>query len=884
MRTARKRKTDATTAHSRIPSVNEDWKESDLGHHWFTKVLEVAGYGSTGLGTFRTERRVNGKGGLARQDFTLFVNSRPLIHVELKRPSVRLEREHLSEDHFLQAHRYAVSHYVCKNDEYVTPMGVLTNGKLAYLFDGSIERPEKALQRSLLLDLTKPEDVARLLGLIDVDTIQKNGGYLKNEVIDRPVVQLNRAALQGADSWLSQTLIGIYKDMRACKLDERESFTATITFFLTAILRDCGYIPTEQLMAFEEAGDWISLVKTLEFHLRSPLNALYIPEELHNQAFKFYSRTQFLPVRLDVFPADGLGRAYEDLLHHVKGNEARTSYYTPRELIDGILSELKITKTHRVLDPCTGSSAFLTSCVERCFRLGAEHDPREIKKYIETKLVGVDKDWFAVQVSKAALTAIYARYLPDEAVFRAPKSNIFECDFFEFDAYCKKAKVGLAFDRIVGNPPWGDHLHWLDQRFHGEVRNYRSYRRQTCVSIYVYEKAITDFLKPNGQIGMVLKHELIDGASHDRFRDFLTTVGAVVWDYGRKKLFTNNSQAIVAFGKKNHADAISVIPKDATAIREQFSYDGAPLKTLFAINQGFGSGCDEIYEVIADAFPKDKNTKPLIAPAELAPFTTNKFRNYYFIRSDEAVPNKVTDYCRRTKITRTLKKSKNRKEHGPVNATLEWHLFQRAELVRKKRESYAWLWVYNEDAYFSAPRKIFTPRFPGNQERLNATAIYDNNVITKTDTTVFIPLNPKMSEHEFRFILAFLNTLAGFRAVYAASKQAGGETVAAFPEYIGEVRVPQASEEEMQLISVATGFCMQGDLSHLPILDRYFFGKIEGKAVSAEVMRALRETYGHYMPSGPAPEKRHREVEKRFAHQHSSKKKTPKQSKRKSTN
>src|SRR5690606_5227453 len=108
--------------------------------------------------------------------------------------------------------------------------------------------------------------------------------------------------------------------------------------------------------------------------LRSPLNSLMLDQKLHEKAFHFYGRTQFLPVRLDVFPADGLGRAYEDLLHYVKGNEAKTSYYTPRELIEAIIGKLDIRKDHRILDPCTGSSGFLTSCVERVFKLGEDHD------------------------------------------------------------------------------------------------------------------------------------------------------------------------------------------------------------------------------------------------------------------------------------------------------------------------------------------------------------------------------------------------------------------------------------------------------------------------------------------------------------------------------
>src|SRR5690606_37500576 len=117
----------------------------------------------------------------------------------------------------------------------------------------------------------------------------------------------------------------------------------------------------------------------------------------------------------------------------------------------------------------------------------------------------------------------YARYLPDEVLFRAPNAKVFEVDFFDFEKFCSKRKINKKFDRVVGNPPWGDHIVWLDERFHKQIKNFKSYKRASCISIYVYEEAVK-FLKDDGRIGMVIKHEVLAGSQHENFRTFMTSM------------------------------------------------------------------------------------------------------------------------------------------------------------------------------------------------------------------------------------------------------------------------------------------------------------------------------------------------------------------------
>lgn len=740
--------------HFSLPRINLDWSEADLSHKWFSELARLAGYSQDdgAYAHYRNELRTNNSKGLARQDFTFFIDSNPLVHVELKAPKINLEFESINKALFYQAHKYAFSHYVVRRDQLITPMGILTNGIHAYVFDGSIVSPDHSLSLSLKLDLMKHKDLLKLIDLISVKNARKNGGFLKNEIIPFPVKTLNRKNITGADEFLAKTLCKIFEKMKNCGLSERNAFTATVTFFLTAILRDCGFIPTEELNSLEEKSDWQGLVNALEYHLNSELTSLLIPSSNYTKAFTLYNETRWLPIRLDIFPPDALGMAYEQLLHHVKGNEAKVCYYTPIEVIDDILNEIGINENLSVLDPCAGSSAFLTTCVEHIFPLGKIHDTKKVKKYIENKLVGIDKDWFAVQISKAALTAIYARYLPDETRFKAPVVQVHELNFFDYE----NLKPKQTFDRIVGNPPWGDHLVWAEKEFHPKIHHMKSYCDKTCISIYIFEEA-TKFLNKNGKIGMLLKHEVLDGIKHSSFRKFITNFSAKIWDYGRRKLFRKNgAQTIVVIGEKNNPGEISILKKDASANRQTYNYSGTPINQLYSMNQGFQSGCDKIYEHLAREFKRHINIRPMVAASQLSPFVYKQPKKYLYIDSKTPADPQIEEYCRKTTFTLKVRKAKGRSETGMQTKTIEWFLFNRAENVRKKLKSLAWLWVYDPEKYFKAKRKIFTPRYIRDDGRINAVGVYDRKVISKTDTTVLIP-NTELSDSIFRFTLGFLN-------------------------------------------------------------------------------------------------------------------------------
>jgi type I restriction-modification system DNA methylase subunit len=797
---------DYLSMSTKLPKVKSSWTESDLSHHWFGKLLDILGYKSEGEFTYHTEQRMINSKTLGRKDFTLNGFGQPLIMVELKKPAVNLEPGHMDFIHFKQAHKYAVSHYVCKKDFYASPMGVLTNGIFAYLFDGSDENANVAYERSLKLDLLKENDLKKFTNLIQPSQFSKSKGivHLKtSQVIPRPFIERKRAI--GAETWLAEKLKKIYNELNKC-MDEKSAFAASITFFLTAILRDCGYIPTTDLNECEDKKDWVGLIKILEMHLNSDLGGyLTLPKSKFDEAFTYYENTRWLPVRLDVLPADCLGIAYEKLLHLVKGKDAKTSYFTPRWLIDEMIGEIGISKQHTVLDPTCGSSGFLTACIERAFPRNTAYNSTDIKKYIEKKLVGVDKDWFAVQVSKAALTAAYARYLPESPKFSAPKSTIYEENIFDFKEALFKEGKRKTFDRIIGNPPWESHTQWLEKKFHKRVKSFESFKSQACISIFVFEES-AKLLKKNGKIGMVMKHEVLDGTQHQEFIKYLSKFSGVIWDFGRDKIFNNNSQTIVCFGQEGVPGNVQEIPRSPTARKNKksFKYEGRTIESMFFTHKGFQSAADPIFEMLAKQFPKSKHVKTLVGASEIDSYKSKNGKKYFFLTQDDKLSKAEMEYCKKTIIEKKLRKSQYRTVEGLVKKSIKWFLHNREDILYKVAKAkergekfkphFGWARFYKPDRCFGAKNKIFIKRMISGQKRLKVCLIKNKDVITKTDVTVLIP-KKGTTESDIYFTLAFLNSTAAAIIAEKELKQAGGKTSAAFPTYTKKIVVPNADEE-----------------------------------------------------------------------------------------
>ena len=142
----------------------------------------------------------------------------------------------------------------------------------------------------------------------------------------------------------------------------------------------------------------------------------------YNKADVYVPR-QILKNRQD----DWIGFIYQSLT--TEGSRIlKGLYYTKPVIVNEMLSDIRVLKGERFLDPCCGSGIFL---------LKVEHAEME-------QLYGFDNDPLAVMIAKANLMVKFN----ESAVY----PQIYQMDFL---LHAPTALGDLKFDYIVTNPPWG---------------------------------------------------------------------------------------------------------------------------------------------------------------------------------------------------------------------------------------------------------------------------------------------------------------------------------------------------------------------------------------------------------------------------------------------
>ncbi len=172
-----------------------------------------------------------------------------------------------------------------------------------------------------------------------------------------------------------------------------------------------------------------------------------------------------------IIPIEFISNVYENFMGEEK-QKGRGAYYTPKFLVDYILSEtvekqLKDQSEYdcRVLDPACGSGIFLVEALRRIIEKYQDlHNgiiaKEKLKQLAEDNIYGIDKDENAINV---AIFSIYLALLdyqkPKEIenfIFPNLKENgnFYIADFFDTNAEYNENFKKLEFDFIIGNPPW----------------------------------------------------------------------------------------------------------------------------------------------------------------------------------------------------------------------------------------------------------------------------------------------------------------------------------------------------------------------------------------------------------------------------------------------
>ncbi len=209
--------------------------------------------------------------------------------------------------------------------------------------------------------------------------------------------------------------------------------------------------------------------------------------------------------------------------------EAYAQFFTHKELIDFILSNIPLKQNSTVLDPACGAGAFLVESAKRGIS--------------PSNLFGIDIDSIALNLCRINLN-----YQTDNNM-----SNLVNEDTIKNGKLSRLfpdvANEG-GFDLIIGNPPFQN----LKKNIDYITKDYTGYdiingvvNSATLMILKGYE-----FLKEGGYLGFVLPKNIIRVDSFSKLRNFLTRNTKIIhiYDLGHYFKDVRGDQIILIFQKK----------------------------------------------------------------------------------------------------------------------------------------------------------------------------------------------------------------------------------------------------------------------------------------------------------------------------------------------
>ena len=251
-----------------------------------------------------------------------------------------------------------------------------------------------------------------------------------------------------------------------------------------------GYVTAASLPRFvEELRDTTYPIDALIFSLcaqyveHNKVNEVnrkrFLEEYAQWQKVDVYVPRQILKNRQD----DWIGFIYQSLT--AEGSRIlKGLYYTKPDIVDEMLSDIRLVQGERFLDPCCGSGIFL---------MRVQHAQLE-------QLYGIDNDPLAVMIAKANLMVKYS----ESSVY----PQIYQLDFL---LHGDTALGDLKFDYIVTNPPWGTEK--------GVLHTSELIKSKEKASLFFTESF--KFLKKDGTQCFLLPSSLMKIKVHADFRRFV---------------------------------------------------------------------------------------------------------------------------------------------------------------------------------------------------------------------------------------------------------------------------------------------------------------------------------------------------------------------------
>lgn len=247
-----------------------------------------------------------------------------------------------------------------------------------------------------------------------------------------------------------------------------------------------------------------NIIKTSSYAVDNALFSLGV--NLMNRAKVSASNLAYLEKEYDLeiidelmtmrLPNEGdlLGLVYQCIQTEGEKN-IKGSYYTPKKVVQSMVSDIKLKPNDKVLDPCCGSSAFLLN----------------IPNIKPKQIFGSDIDPIAVMISRVNY------FLKFPKTTNSPK--IYEADFLEplsllnmQENDFQKNINSNSFDYIITNPPWGA----VSTNNHFSSKNILSGEMFSLFLVKSFES-----LKDGGNMRFLLPQSILNVKTHQDIRKYL---------------------------------------------------------------------------------------------------------------------------------------------------------------------------------------------------------------------------------------------------------------------------------------------------------------------------------------------------------------------------
>lgn len=215
------------------------------------------------------------------------------------------------------------------------------------------------------------------------------------------------------------------------------------------------------------------------FELEDEIDCTELTTEVFVLLFDFFSGKEVLNTKqlslfalydFNIIPVELISNIYEILLGK-KTRSKDNAFYTPNYLVEYILDRtvtktLKEKSSFTILDPSCGSGVFLVDSYRRIIQenLGEKlycDDDAVLKRLLINHIYGIDINEEAIDVTIFSLYLTILDYKDPKTLsgFILPNlkgKNLFVSDFFDEEKLKSLAEKNIAFDYIIGNPPWGN--------------------------------------------------------------------------------------------------------------------------------------------------------------------------------------------------------------------------------------------------------------------------------------------------------------------------------------------------------------------------------------------------------------------------------------------